>query len=455
MLDLARGVGGALGQGADFVGHHGKAAALVAGTGRFDGSVECQQVGLFGNRADGAEDLVDTAAAGLQLDHGLGRFAQAAAQAVDVVGGRFDLLFTLGHAAVAILGGFGCAAAGAGDFVGGGHHFIECSGHQFYRLALATGSLVHVVGHLAVDLRSVMQIGRGRADVLDQLANGREKLVEPAGQFGGFVLAVYPQLMAQVAFALGNRLQAGADLADRLDDHFGERCGDQAENQHQHADDDGGEVGHARGLGHHFAFFDQADITPAQAGGGPHVGHVAHAVDLHFGGALRGLRQLRVGRTQVLQRFEVVGGVPWVDQHHAVLDQHHVTAVAELDALDQFGQVLQRHADYEYPFGFASAVEHGARGAYQGHVVFIVVIGRRAHGLAGAGHRRFVPGACARVVFGQLRIVRPFGVGAVFQADGQDRRRRVGGAIAGEALDHRLRFGGQRLSGRVGGLVIF
>ncbi|MBB4815309.1 hypothetical protein HNP03_003953 [Pseudomonas rhodesiae] len=58
MLNLARGVAGALGQGADFGGYHGKAAALVAGTGRFDGSVECQQVGLFGNRADGAEGIV-------------------------------------------------------------------------------------------------------------------------------------------------------------------------------------------------------------------------------------------------------------------------------------------------------------------------------------------------------------------------------------------------------------
>ncbi|MNW00516.1 hypothetical protein D3C71_1960220 [compost metagenome] len=54
---------GALGQAADFVGHHGKAAAGLAGTGRFDGGIERQQVGLLGNRANHIEDRSDLLAA--------------------------------------------------------------------------------------------------------------------------------------------------------------------------------------------------------------------------------------------------------------------------------------------------------------------------------------------------------------------------------------------------------
>ncbi|MNT89356.1 hypothetical protein D3C72_2300700 [compost metagenome] len=39
-------------QGANLIGDHGKATTLLAGAGRFNGGVKCQQVGLFGNRAD-------------------------------------------------------------------------------------------------------------------------------------------------------------------------------------------------------------------------------------------------------------------------------------------------------------------------------------------------------------------------------------------------------------------
>ncbi|MNE22341.1 hypothetical protein D3C80_1155490 [compost metagenome] len=50
---------GAPGQGAHFVGDHGKAAAHLPGTRRFDGGVERQQVGLFGDAADDRQYLVD------------------------------------------------------------------------------------------------------------------------------------------------------------------------------------------------------------------------------------------------------------------------------------------------------------------------------------------------------------------------------------------------------------
>ena len=80
-------------------------------------------------------------------------------------------------------------------------------------------------------------------------------------------------------------------------------------------------------------------------------------------------------------------GLAWIDQYGAVaLHQHQIATVAELDALDQLGKVLQRNADHKYALGLAGVVQQRARGAHQCHIVFVVVIRRGAHGLAGAGH---------------------------------------------------------------------
>ena len=40
------------GQRAYFVSHHGKAAAVFAGAGGFDGGVQRQKIGLLGNAAE-------------------------------------------------------------------------------------------------------------------------------------------------------------------------------------------------------------------------------------------------------------------------------------------------------------------------------------------------------------------------------------------------------------------
>jgi hypothetical protein len=56
---LAGGFGGALGEVADFVGHHREALAVFAGAGGFDGGVEGEQVGLKRDLFDDLDDLAD------------------------------------------------------------------------------------------------------------------------------------------------------------------------------------------------------------------------------------------------------------------------------------------------------------------------------------------------------------------------------------------------------------
>ena len=53
------GLGCFLGQVLDFVGHYGKPLASFAGAGRFNGSVQGQQVGLLCNRRDNFNNLTN------------------------------------------------------------------------------------------------------------------------------------------------------------------------------------------------------------------------------------------------------------------------------------------------------------------------------------------------------------------------------------------------------------
>lgn len=68
-LDLLGGSGRTLGQGANFGGDHRKAATGLAGTGGLDAGVQGQKVGLKGDLADDADDLVDLAGRTLDRMH--------------------------------------------------------------------------------------------------------------------------------------------------------------------------------------------------------------------------------------------------------------------------------------------------------------------------------------------------------------------------------------------------
>jgi hypothetical protein len=72
-LDVARGVGAALGERAHFGGNDGKALARIACAGGFDPGVEREQVGLEGDPVDHADDLVDFAGRAFDGGHGLDR----------------------------------------------------------------------------------------------------------------------------------------------------------------------------------------------------------------------------------------------------------------------------------------------------------------------------------------------------------------------------------------------
>jgi len=89
--DLLGGVGGLARQRFHFASHHAEAAAGIAGARGLDGGVECEQVGLLGDRIDGLRDLGDlfqrlAQAGDLAFDRG-----RAGRQAAHVGEGGFDI----------------------------------------------------------------------------------------------------------------------------------------------------------------------------------------------------------------------------------------------------------------------------------------------------------------------------------------------------------------------------
>jgi hypothetical protein len=86
IADQARDVAGGLccpvGELADFVGDDSETAAGFTRTRRFDGGVECQEVGLVGNLLDQLDDAADFFGTALQAEHFFQRAARVASELV-------------------------------------------------------------------------------------------------------------------------------------------------------------------------------------------------------------------------------------------------------------------------------------------------------------------------------------------------------------------------------------
>ena len=120
VIDLIRSVTDLDRQVAHLVGHHRKAAPLLAGPGRFDGGVQCQHVGLGGKILDRGQDLADLSRAGIQrIDIGLEAGHRLA-----------DLLHACtGFAQLRLrrLGALQVARGHAGDIAGARSDILQCA----------------------------------------------------------------------------------------------------------------------------------------------------------------------------------------------------------------------------------------------------------------------------------------------------------------------------------------
>ena len=147
----ARGVGRAFGQSLHFFGHHGEAAACVAGRGRLDGRVQSQHVGLLGNVRDQFRDLANFLRRLAQALDALRRF-------LDLIANGVHTLAVVLHGALALLGGITRFAGHAGHVFGLGRHLVDSAGHLQHGVTGGT-NFTELFG------RGGQQFGRGLVDL--------------------------------------------------------------------------------------------------------------------------------------------------------------------------------------------------------------------------------------------------------------------------------------------------
>jgi len=124
-LDFGGGAGGALGEGTYFVRDHSKSTSGLPGAGGFDGGVECQQVGLVGNRANNGEHAADGGGLFSKfLDH-LRVLLHFADQRMQTGQAQADHPLALFHRLARAAAGAGGLARIAGDLLDGRFEFAQ------------------------------------------------------------------------------------------------------------------------------------------------------------------------------------------------------------------------------------------------------------------------------------------------------------------------------------------
>jgi hypothetical protein len=135
-------------QFAHFVGDDGEAAAMLAGTGGFDGGVEGEQVGLVGDGGDQADRAGDFLAMGVEFSDRVAGFLNLVDQAIHCPD-------HLGNGGAAFLRGAGVVGGQLGQFIGGGddaEHVALAGAHvlqQVFGVQLAEAGQ-QVVAHFLV-----------------------------------------------------------------------------------------------------------------------------------------------------------------------------------------------------------------------------------------------------------------------------------------------------------------
>ncbi|MNP29574.1 hypothetical protein D3C76_1226060 [compost metagenome] len=145
-LDLLGGLPGTPRQGAHFIGHHGKAAPLLAGAGSLDGGIQRQQVGLLGHALDHFQHITNGVDFGTEaVDAGTGSFCRRR-QLLDALHALAHHLLAGVDLLVRRLGRLRRLLGIARHIVHGGSHLLHGGGHLLGFLLLAAHLTVGLLG---------------------------------------------------------------------------------------------------------------------------------------------------------------------------------------------------------------------------------------------------------------------------------------------------------------------
>ncbi|PMQ07103.1 hypothetical protein PseAD21_28190 [Pseudomonas sp. AD21] len=376
---------GTLGEVAHFIGHHRETTPALAGASRFDGGVERQQVGLFGDAADHFQHRADLLAVDRQrFDFGHG-FADFISQLIDVAGAALDDRHAVPGRLIGALGSVGRVRCAVGDIVGGGAHFVGGGGNLVDLAELH----LHAFAGLAGDFRRLVGGATGLGDALLDLGDGRlqlvEEAVEPVHQFAQFILLAVVQALGQVTFTAGNVLQHVGNAVDRPGHaRRGEPDQQQADqtggDRHQQRSDHSGFLGIIEhrlqldrvGQQHLFRQVDDHAPGPRAANRIDRV-HGANQVALFENFRCAAADQLQqvlaIGAEGVADFLADLGRVGTVGTEHAAAgDDQHVPGVVEQGALGLHGcrlQGVEGDVDTDHADGLAVDDQRHGNGRHQ------------------------------------------------------------------------------------------
>ncbi len=216
-------------QSPHLVGHHGETAALLAGTGRLDGRVERQQVGLLGNRANDFEHAADPPAFGVQRLDRMGGLIHLTGQIADLPHGVLHYPIPLARLLIRLTRGDGGLLGVACDFLHRGRHFMHGSGDLlgFHPLGLNAGTGLRGHGGKLVGCRG--DLADATADATDQVAQALRHAMHGVLQLPHFVTARAGLGVREVAAGDALRLLNGG--AQGADDHPRDHRGSQQANE--------------------------------------------------------------------------------------------------------------------------------------------------------------------------------------------------------------------------------
>ncbi len=244
-FDFFGGLLGTLGQATHLVGHYCETTPGFTGTGRLDGRIEGQQVGLLGDGLDHVQHAADLVALALEMTHGFGGIAHFLGQAFDLGDGFTHHFFAFASLLVRgdrrFAGLFGIA-----------RHFLHRSGHFVHGGGDLVGFHFLFVDPGAGLLGDGRELFGGTGDLRDTVADAADQLPQAHGhalygalQLAQFVAALGAEVVGQVTCR-----HAFGDLERLLqwyDDLPGDRHGsDHAEQQGQRGGRDQQRVGFGR-----------------------------------------------------------------------------------------------------------------------------------------------------------------------------------------------------------------
>src|SRR5690606_31353299 len=190
---------GTVGQGAYFVGAHGKTTARLTRAGGFDGGVQGQQVGLFGNGADNIQHLTNVFDVVGQHHNAVGGFFDFTHQFTDGVDGFFQLALAHAGFGIQLLRGGRGGAGAVGDFIHRHGQFVHRGGCLFQLRALLVHDFPGVVGGYAQFFRGGGQLMGRVGNMVDGFAQLVLHLVQGAHHISGFVFTLILNRLAEVA----------------------------------------------------------------------------------------------------------------------------------------------------------------------------------------------------------------------------------------------------------------